>query len=257
MFFYRRSKSFRVDQPIVSFTFDDFPRSALQVAGRILEQNGVAGTYYTSFGLMGTTAPTGQIFGRDDLPDLFRGPHEVACHTFHHLAAWETRTEDYIASVERNAMAYRQLTAAAAHFTNHSFPISFPRIRSKRWLSTRFQSSRAGGQTYHRSTIDFNHLSSFFIEQSVHRPEAIKAAIEANAKDNGWLIFSTHDVCDQPTRYGCTPRLFEDILAWSKSSGARILTVAKALEAVTENAPPPNSTKTSHVHSANTQVKQT
>jgi peptidoglycan/xylan/chitin deacetylase (PgdA/CDA1 family) len=44
-------------EPMISFTFDDFPRSALHVAGRILEDHGIAGTYYVSLGLMGTLTP--------------------------------------------------------------------------------------------------------------------------------------------------------------------------------------------------------
>lgn len=38
--------------PTVSFTFDDFPKSALSAGGAILKQHGPRGTYYAVMGLM-------------------------------------------------------------------------------------------------------------------------------------------------------------------------------------------------------------
>jgi hypothetical protein len=38
--------------------------------------------------------------------------------------------------------------------------------------------------------------------------------------------------CAGSTRYGCTPEFFEDIVRSARSSGARILPVAEALEAL-------------------------
>ena len=67
---HRKPLKFAISRPIVSFTFDDFPRSALYVGGDILGRFGAKGTYYASFGLMGTTAPTGEIFITEDLPVL-------------------------------------------------------------------------------------------------------------------------------------------------------------------------------------------
>ena len=76
-------------EPMISFTFDDFPASALHVAGRVLADNDISGTYYTSFGLMDTVAPTGPIFGPDDIPLLLEQGHELGCHTYHHLHSYD------------------------------------------------------------------------------------------------------------------------------------------------------------------------
>jgi len=62
--------------PVVSFTFDDFPRSALYQGGTILREHGFAGTYYTSFGLMGKTIATGEIFTVEDLEEIVRQKHD-------------------------------------------------------------------------------------------------------------------------------------------------------------------------------------
>ncbi len=48
--------------PIVSFSFDDFPRTAYSAGGAILERFGVRGTYYAAAGLMNTANELGEQF---------------------------------------------------------------------------------------------------------------------------------------------------------------------------------------------------
>jgi len=81
---YRRPFLLRNDVPNISFTFDDFPRSALLTGGAILSRYGVRGSYYASLGLMGKQAPTGTIFVAEDLQRLLAQGHELGCHTFDH-----------------------------------------------------------------------------------------------------------------------------------------------------------------------------
>ena len=88
---YRRSLLIDSGFPIISFTFDDFPRSALHTGGAILKRYGVTGTYYVSFGLMGKQAPTGTMFLREDIETLLEHGHELGCHTFDHCSAGETK----------------------------------------------------------------------------------------------------------------------------------------------------------------------
>jgi len=89
---FRRTMKVNTQAPYISFTFDDFPRSALLQGGAILKSFGIAGTYYASFGLMGKQAPVGQIFLPEDLRELQRQGHELGCHTFGHCDAWRTKT---------------------------------------------------------------------------------------------------------------------------------------------------------------------
>src|SRR3989449_5661453 len=82
--FFRRP--FAIDSPlsIVSFTFDDFPRSALLTGGGILKRFGLAGTYYASFCLVGKIASSVPIFVLEDLKALVEEGHELGCRTFDH-----------------------------------------------------------------------------------------------------------------------------------------------------------------------------
>ena len=81
---YRKQIEFELDHPIVTFTFDNFPATALHTAGKMLEQCEMQGTYYTALGLEGITNELGKHFSRDDLHQLREYGHELACHTYSH-----------------------------------------------------------------------------------------------------------------------------------------------------------------------------
>ena len=95
--------------PLISFTFDDFPRSALLNGGAILKRSGVRGTYYASLGLMGQHTPSGKIFLREDLRELLTQGHELGCHTFGHCHSWKTKATVFENSVIENRRALNEL----------------------------------------------------------------------------------------------------------------------------------------------------
>lgn len=229
--FGRRPFLLRLQRSIVTFTFDDFPRTALTVGGPLLAQHGAHGTYYVAAGLAGRTIETGELFAPGQLDQLLAAGHELGCHTCEHLPAWETPAAAYLASVERNARALAALSRPVQPAT-HSYPISYPRPGSKRRLARRFRACRFGGQEANRGVVDLNALNSFFIEQSVHDFAAIERQVAGLAIDPGWLIFSTHDVGPNPTRFGCSPEFLARILERVRAAGVAIVTMNEALDEV-------------------------
>lgn len=230
-FLFRRLVPIKSSVPIISFTFDDFPRSALLEGGAILSRFGAKGTYYTSFGLSGTVAPTGPIFLAEDIPLLLQAGHELGCHTYTHCDSWETTSSVFEESVERNASALRALVPGA-DFRTLSYPISPPRPSTKRRAAKHFQCCRGGGQAFSVGTADLNHLPAYFIEQARNQLEVLTDVIDRNQRARGWLIFATHDVAENHTPFGCTPQLFEKVVDYAARSGASILPVTRALEAL-------------------------
>jgi peptidoglycan/xylan/chitin deacetylase (PgdA/CDA1 family) len=228
---HRRPLAMRNTGPLVSFTFDDFPKNALYRGGAILEKYGARGTYFASFGLTGSVAPTGEIFRDEDVAPLLERGHEIGCHTFQHCDSWDTDAASYDMALERNRQALARV-APGVTMQSFGYPLTTPSPSNKKAAGARFASCRGGGQTYNAGELDRSLLKSFFLEKSVHDPGAVKDLVARSAAANGWLIFSTHDVSEQPTRFGCTPEFFEQVVAWSQDSGARIATVAQALEAV-------------------------
>src|SRR5438876_6524312 len=156
-FLFKRPFVINSQVPLISFTFDDFPRSALLAGGTILNRFGLSGTYYASFGLMGKDAPSGRIFALDDLRPLFQQGHELGCHTFSHCHSWETDTGTFEKSIMENRAALNQL-APGAEFRTFSYPIGPPRLRTKSRIANHFLCCRGGGQTFNAETADLNHL---------------------------------------------------------------------------------------------------
>src|ERR1700722_2966523 len=94
--------------PIVSFTFDDFPRSALTVGGEILRSHGVRGTYYAAPGMMDISNHLGNQFRASDLDKLLRDGHELASHTFSHVSCRSVSAERFRRDVEQGRRAIEQ-----------------------------------------------------------------------------------------------------------------------------------------------------
>jgi glycosyltransferase involved in cell wall biosynthesis len=216
-------------RPLISFTFDDFPRSALLVGGAILSRFGLAGTYYASLGLAGQETVSGQIFLSDDLTTLFKQGHELGCHTFSHCDSWETGTATFEDSIIENRAALSRFFPGT-EFESFAYPISLPRPLTKARIADYFLCCRGGGQTFNVGKIDLNQLSAYFLEKSHGDFTTVKNLIDRNRQACGWLIFATHDISDHPTSFGCTPEFFERVVEYAVNSGANILPVARAME---------------------------
>jgi Polysaccharide deacetylase len=217
---------------LISFTFDDFPCSALEVGGRILRAHGATGTYYVSLGLLNRDEPVGRICSARDVAEVVAQGHELGCHTFGHCDAWTTSPQAFEQSLLDNRDALRRLLPSAS-FSTMSYPINSPRPDIKRRTGRHFSACRGGGQRTNIATIDLNHLHAFFIEQARDRPTAIWDLIEHNRASCGWLIFVTHDVTTHPSPFGCTPSFFADVVRRAEASGARVLPIGQALAEVT------------------------
>ena len=240
---FTRPLAVRPTLPLVSFTFDDFPRTALLEGGSILTRNGALGTYYISMSLMGKGSHLGPMFEMEDLKEIIRLGHELGCHTYGHCHSWDTPPDVYEnAIVENRRMLAQELPGIT--FQTFSYPYSAPSPGVKKVARQHFLCCRGGGmrpgrythrhtgggQTFNSGITDLNYLCAFFLEKSRDNCQAIKTLIDQNARAHGWLIFATHDICESPSPYGCTPEFFEQVVQWTLESGARILPVVQALE---------------------------
>jgi peptidoglycan/xylan/chitin deacetylase (PgdA/CDA1 family) len=217
--------------PYISFTFDDFPRSALHRGGNILMLFGLRATYYASFGMMGSTAPTGAIFLPEDIKTLIAHGHELGCHTFSHNHSLKTRPKVFEESIIKNKNALNEFIPGLT-FRSFSYPIEGPRPATKCRVRKYFNCCRSGGQKFNVGTVDMNLLKAFFLEKSRDNPDIIKDLIDRNCEARGWLIFATHDISTTPSPFGCTPSFFEKIVKYSVDSGAAILPVVEALDEI-------------------------
>ncbi|MED5549505.1 MAG: polysaccharide deacetylase family protein [Pseudomonadota bacterium] len=216
-----------LDHAIVTFTFDDFPKSAATTGAAVLERHGWRGTYYASAGYAGGETHHGIMFDAGDLARLTAAGHEIACHTYGHLDASAVSDRALVADVERNARALAAM-GHEAEITSFAFAYGEATPAAKRALGGRFATLRGIRAGINRGTVDRGLLASVPLDGG---EAGIARAIEAagTLPDHpGWLIYYAHDIQDEPTQWGCTPAQFERVCEAVEASGAQVMTMAEA-----------------------------
>jgi peptidoglycan/xylan/chitin deacetylase (PgdA/CDA1 family) len=224
---YRRNVPLGIHGPIVSFTFDDFPRSAYSEGGAILEQFGVRGTYYTAMGLMNTSNELGEHFSSDDLDSLHEKGHELANHTFGHTSCRSVSCAEFRQDVETGRKAVSQLTGR--YRANFAYPFGDVTLQAKKTLATLLPSARGIVSGFNGPEIDLNLLRANKLYGDLDGVKRVEQLILDNKEQKSWLIFYTHDVRPKPSTVGCTPELLQMAVSCAVLAGCRILTVRDAL----------------------------
>ncbi len=226
--FYRRMAAINTPVPIISFTFDDAPKSAFKTGGNILMSIGVRGTFFVSLGLLGCQTEVGTIASLEDLRGAVKEGNELGCHTFDHLGSWRTPPAQFMESVVKNKQALEKILPGT-EFRTFAYPISEPKPSIKSQLEKYFVCCRGGGQSPNVGKADLNLLKAYFLDKRTRFDiDAVRRVIDHNATCRGWLIFATHDVADNPSPYGCTEKLFGEVVEYAACSGALILPMGKA-----------------------------
>src|ERR1700754_815597 len=92
----------RNDHPMVTFTFDDLPRSAVTTGAALLEAHGARGTFYISGGAVGIDTHDWEAGTDNDVIGLHRSGHEIGCHTFSHRRACDLDDATLGGEIARN-----------------------------------------------------------------------------------------------------------------------------------------------------------
>ena len=216
--------------PIVSFSFDDFPRSALAEGARIIEGFGGRATYYVSMSLMNKSNALGEQFRLDDLYLLVDRGHELGSHTFSHCSSRKVRLDLFKNDVEQGERAIQQGTGITAS-NNFAYPYGEVTLKSKQALASMMRSCRGtcGGLNGGTSAVDLNLLRANSLYGDVDRLEMARKLILENERRKSWLIFYSHDVSARPSQFGCTPDLLIATVAAAARSGTRILPVGQVV----------------------------
>ncbi|MEE9272918.1 MAG: polysaccharide deacetylase family protein [Robiginitomaculum sp.] len=223
----RRLLKINLERPVISFTFDDFPRSALDNGVRILEANNWRATFYVSAGLMGVTNHHGQNFLAEDLINIEARNHEIAGHTFSHLDCTSISVEDVLHEVESNKEAL-QTMGVRGDIEHFAYPYGAASPALKTALAQKFKTMRGIDAGVHTKSADLNGLRSMGLFSGAPLREAIQA-IERLKTQPGWLTLFAHDICDSPSKWGCSPAEFKQTVDAAYKSGAHVLPIGKAL----------------------------
>jgi peptidoglycan/xylan/chitin deacetylase (PgdA/CDA1 family) len=214
--------------PVVSFCFDDFPRTAYTAGGSILRSFGARGTYYAAVALMNTANHLGEQFRPCDLQALMKDGHELANHTFSHISSRAVPISTFQQDVQKAQEAIREITGAVPS-GNFAYPYGEVAVAAKRALGAAMASCRGIYDGINGPYIDLNLLLANALYGDTSRLPAVERLIAKSKDEKGWLIFYTHDVSPNPSPFGCTPSLLESAISCAARGGLRISTVAEVL----------------------------
>jgi peptidoglycan/xylan/chitin deacetylase (PgdA/CDA1 family) len=210
------------DQKIVSFTFDDFPNTSKLNGARILESHKTRGTFYTSLGLAGTKTAVGLISEQKIINSLSQNGHEIGCHTYGHLNCADTPPRIlYENCILNQNIAKKEMNIS---FLSFAYPFGKFNLSSKRVIQNNYLTARTIKPGVNIKNIDLAALKSVPLYESSGEKNILKW-LDIMDKYGGWLIFYTHDVRENPSQYGCTINLFEEILNECLLRNFKIMTV--------------------------------
>jgi peptidoglycan/xylan/chitin deacetylase (PgdA/CDA1 family) len=217
-------------RPLLSFSFDDVPDSALANGARILEAHDVRGTFYAAGGLAGRREPERTLLAADGYAALAARGHEIGCHTFSHVSVRKLTPAGLAADLDRNARYLAGVSGTVVP-RNFAFPYTVAAPQARRVLAGRFRSCRGGYPGINRRAIDRGYLRAVEIRRHTSLG-TLAAWIDDLAREPGWLILFTHDVDSRPTEFGCLPATLERLIDLGRARGCAILTIDAALDAL-------------------------
>jgi peptidoglycan/xylan/chitin deacetylase (PgdA/CDA1 family) len=220
----RRPARVNLTRPMVSFSFDDVPISAVEAAGAMLEAKGARGTYFVCAGLAGQDSRMGRYAGREDLLAAQAKGHEIACHTYGHLDCGAAAASTIKADIALNDAT---LTGwGAPPTTTFAYPYGDVSHAAKQVAGNRFALARALHHGLVETGADLNQAPAVGIEGPDGEQVALRWLDHAKAR-NAWLILYTHDVREAPSPVGCTPQVLQRIVDAAVASGFDLVTVAE------------------------------
>ena len=209
------------DRPIISFTFDDFPKSALNGADIVEKHGGKAG-FYACSSFMGLRSPVmGEMYDAETLAELRARGHEVGAHTHSHIDCAQSRPEKVERDIGENLVA---LAEAGHHETvsAFAFPYGETTYAAKRWVGDVFATGRGVLPGLNVGETDRSQLRAVELGSSEFHRKRAMAMLDAALKRKAWLFFFTHDVGAAPTDYGAPADLIEELAARAVDGGATL-----------------------------------
>ncbi|OYW81969.1 MAG: polysaccharide deacetylase [Asticcacaulis sp. 32-58-5] len=218
-------------RPLITFSFDDAPQSALTEGARILEAYDARGTYFISAGLMGAESHLGAYLTGNEIRELADRGHEIACHTYEHLDCGRANAQTIAHSLELNRAELAVLGVTG--ISTFAYPYGDVSPQAKSVLSKTYASARALHHDLITTGTDLNQAPAIGIEGDDGEAVGLKWLETARATRNSWLVLYTHDVREAPSSWGCTIKTFETLVKSARDHDLEIVTYAEGVRRAT------------------------
>lgn len=207
------------DRPVVSFTFDDFPKSALTGADIIEKAGGKAG-FYACTSLIGQKSPVmGEMFDAATLAELSARGHEIGAHSHRHMDC----ARQNLMAVERDIGENLVALSEAGHtgtVSAFAWPYGEATFPAKLWIGDVFSTARGVLPGVNRHEVDRTQLRAVELSDTAASRRRALAMLKTCIETKGWLFFFTHDVSTSPSKLGAPTALIEELAQQALVDGA-------------------------------------
>ncbi|GJM31926.1 MAG: polysaccharide deacetylase [Saprospiraceae bacterium] len=224
---FSKELNIQLNEPIVSFTFDDVPGCAFTNGGNILAKSGYAGTFYIALSFLDSNDQAFR-FSTSQLQQAIQEKHELGGHTHSHIDLSQTSFSKSVQDIKENQRKLNNLFPEL-RLENFSYPFGSQTKAIKQFAGQYFKSARGIEPGLNIGKTDLLNLkANRLYEKSVPLTEVYRQ-IEEAIQRKAWLIFYTHDVKENPSKYGCSPLYFKSIVEVCNDLGLKVLPVREVL----------------------------
>lgn len=226
----------KLTNAIISFTFDDVPRTAFINGLPLLEKYDVKATFYVSVGLSelknsSECIPSEEYLQSNDLLELKQKNHHLACHTYSHYRLTDGDAKGLYQDARKN-IGCMQAILGGSLIEHFSYPFGQVNFEEKRLLAQQYKTMRSSRPGLNSGATDLHLLRATSIYSPSFDKAEIKNVIKKAVDVGGWLIFYTHGIEESPDAFGCTPEQFEWVLQECVASGAEICPIDSAYKKI-------------------------
>lgn len=226
-----RRVAMRNQRPLLSFTFDDFPASAHVTGASLIEARGARGTFFACTGQLGSEQELWTVASADAVADLHQRGHEIGLHTHSHRPVFNMAANEFEADLTANKAALRRLVPTLRDET-FAYPFGFASIGRKRQLSRLARASRSVLPGVNAGRLDPDFIKAVELIDCGLTQARLDSLLDETVARRGWLVFLTHDVAAQPTKFGASPGLMNAALEGALRRNIEILPMREALDQI-------------------------
>jgi len=209
----------------ISFTFDDVPKSAFLNAQPVLDKHQFKGTFYLALSFLDIDDQNENLYNQDNITSCINNGHELGCHTYNHIHFYQNSSSRFVENNIRINQEKLNELGIQETFDNFSYPYGEQTKKSKKIISEKFKTSRGIDHGINRNKVDLHNLKAVKLYEGLHSIDRIFSILEDLDKSGGWLIFYTHDVQSNYSKYGCSPEYFEKVVQKCKELDIDIRTI--------------------------------
>lgn len=218
-------------EAMISFTFDDFPKSAADTGAEILESVGARACFYACSSMAGTQTVCGEMFDERDLASLSRAGHEIGGHTRSHLDCARAGLDEVIADISHGLEDLRAM-GHGEPIRSFAYPFGETRLDVKRALAQQFQTARGVLSGLNGRGSDRMQLRAVELDSDTASLPRALSAIEQAVRDSAWLVVFSHDIREQHGPWGVAPAILRRVVRAAHDAGLAFVTPGEAIDRI-------------------------